>query len=65
MGIKFGAEDIKSWQSWRAVLAEFVALLLFVFVGPGAVIAALSVSGGTLNAAGIVAIPFTGTSIFN
>lgn len=26
-------QEIKSWELWRAVLAEFIATLLFVFIG--------------------------------
>ena len=56
MAIRFGAGDLKSASTWRATMAEFVAVLLLVFLGPGAAVAALSVSEGTLDAAGIVAI---------
>jgi len=56
MAIEFGTGDLKTSKTLRAAAAEFIATLLFVFLGPGAVVAALSVSGGDLNAAGIVAI---------
>jgi len=56
MAINVGFKDLNSRQAWRATVAEFIAVLLLVFFGPGAALAALSVSGGTLNAASIVAI---------
>jgi len=56
MDIRLGTEDVKSQDAWRATLAEFIAVLLFVFLGPGAVVSALSLSGGVLNAASVVAI---------
>ena len=56
MDIRAGTEDVKSQDAWRATLAEFIAVLLFVFLGPGAVVSALSLSGGVLNAASVVAI---------
>ncbi|XP_010727520.3 aquaporin FA-CHIP [Larimichthys crocea] len=36
----FGAEmsEIKSWAFWRAVAAEFVGMLLFIFIGLSAII---------------------------
>ncbi|XP_053409128.1 aquaporin AQPAe.a-like isoform X4 [Mercenaria mercenaria] len=36
-------QEFKSWESWRAVLAEFIATLMFVFIG-------------TMSAAGIVPV---------
>ena len=56
MTIHIGIGDLKSPQAWRATVAEFIAVLLLVFFGAGVALAALSVSGGTLNAANIVAI---------
>ncbi|MFC1963862.1 MIP family channel protein [Chloroflexota bacterium] len=56
MCIKVGIGDIKSLQAWRATAAEFIAVSLLVFFGPGAALAALSVSNGILNAAAIIAI---------
>jgi aquaporin TIP len=40
------AEDLSSGEAWRATLAEFIATLLFVFVGAGAVVATGMVDGG-------------------
>lgn len=56
MSIRAGTEDLASVDAWKATAAEFIALFLFVFIGPGAVVAALSVSNGQLNAAAIVGI---------
>lgn len=41
---------------WRPALAEFFATMLFVFIGPAAVVAALSLNDGKLSAAGLVGI---------
>src|SRR3989454_6424096 len=40
------ADDLNQ-RTWRAVLAEFIATLLFVFVGAGAVVGVVGVLGRT------------------
>lgn len=56
MTIMTGVGELSSREAWRATVAEFIAVLLLVFFGAGTALAALSVSNGVLNAAGIVAI---------
>ncbi len=41
-----GNDDISSQETWRATFAEFIATLLFVFIGAGTVV----VTGGLLGA---------------
>jgi len=48
----------------RVALAEFLGVLLLLFISLGAIIAALSVSQGDMNAAGSVAIAFGLTIAF-
>ena len=48
--------DFVSLESWHASFAEFIATLLFVFVGAGAVVATGSLTDGGLDPARLVAI---------
>jgi MIP family channel proteins len=45
-----------SVEAWRATFAEFVATLLFVFLGAGSVVASSTLSNGELTATRLVAI---------
>ncbi|MFC1913912.1 MIP family channel protein [Chloroflexota bacterium] len=56
MTIKIEFGNLTSREAWRATVAEFIGVLFLVFFGAGAALAALSVSGGTLNAGVILAI---------
>ncbi|MGH6784243.1 MAG: aquaporin, partial [Sphingomicrobium sp.] len=50
------AEDLDE-RTWRAVIAEFIATLLFVFIGAGAVATVIGVLGAdSLDAEGLTAI---------
>ena len=44
-----GTEDISSPAAWRATLAEFIATLLFVFIGAGTVVVTGGLLGDGLN----------------
>lgn len=48
--------EIKSWDLWRAVLAEGVATMLFVFIGTSSIVLPM---GESLDGAKIVRIAFT------
>ena len=59
MPMKWGTADFSDLDSWRATAAEFFATALFVFLGTGAVVAALTLLGGpaaALTPAGLVVI---------
>ena len=49
-------DDLKSRSAWRATLAELIAVLLFVFVGAGAVVSSFMLSPGAMTPAHLVAI---------
>ena len=57
MGENVKTSDLTSIEAWRAIFAEFIATLLFVFVGAGAVVASGSLTGGELTPArlGVIA----------
>ena len=57
--IRANTTEFVSVEAWRATLAEFIATLLFVFVGAGSVVASGSLTDGELNAARLVAIALT------
>ena len=48
--------DFGSPEAWNASFAEFIATLLFVFVGAGSVVATGALTGGDLDPARLVAI---------
>ena len=48
--------EVVSVEAWRATFAEFIATLLFVFVGGGSVVISATLTDGELNAARLVAI---------
>ena len=52
--------ELKSWELWRAVLAEGVATMLFVFIGTAS---AVLPAGEALSAAVIVRVGRTITAI--
>ena len=55
--MKMGMEEIKGQDNMRAMLAEGLATFSFVFLGTGAVVSTLKVSGAAgLGAAGVAAI---------
>jgi len=56
MTIKIEFGNLTSREAWRATTAEFIGVLFLVFFGPGTALAALSVTGGTLDAGAILAI---------
>lgn len=45
MAFTVGTEELSSTEAWRATLAEFIATLLFIFLGAGTVV----VTGGIMN----------------
>lgn len=45
MALTVGTEELSSTEAWRATLAEFIATLLFIFLGAGTVV----VTGGIMN----------------
>jgi aquaporin TIP len=48
--------EFTSLQAWRSTLAEFIATLLFVFLGAGSVVVTGGLPNGDLDAARLVAI---------
>ena len=56
MPMKWGFDDFSDLESWRATAAEFFATALFVFLGTGAVVSAMSLTGGTMTPAALVII---------
>ena len=48
--------EFTSLEAWRSTLAEFIATLLFVFLGAGSVIVSGGLPNGDLDAARLVAI---------
>ena len=48
--------DLYSREAWRPTFAEFIATLLFVFVGAGSVAVTGGLTGGELTAARLIAI---------
>ena len=48
--------DLFSYEVWRSTFAEFIATLLFVFVGAGSVVVTSRLTGGDLDAARLIAI---------
>ena len=49
-------DEFTSLEAWRATLAEFVATLLFVFIGAGSVVATGALTNGELTAARLLVI---------
>ncbi len=47
MAVTIGTEDLSSPAAWRATGAEFIATLLFIFIGAGTVV----VTGGLIQEA--------------
>lgn len=56
MATQWNLDEIGQPSSWRAAAAELIGTLLFVFIGTGTVVAALSLADGTLAPAGLAAI---------
>ena len=53
---EFGKAEFSLLEAWRATLAEFVATLLFVFLGAGAVIVSGGLPNGELGSARLIVI---------
>ncbi|MBI4185163.1 MAG: MIP family channel protein [Proteobacteria bacterium] len=51
-----GTEDLSSPAAWRASVAEFIATLLFIFIGAGTVVVTGGLLGEPLTSARLVAI---------
>lgn len=51
-----GTEDLSSPAAWRATCAEFIATLLFIFLGAGTVVVTGGLLGDGLTSARLVAI---------
>ena len=51
-----GMREFTSLEAWRSTLAEFIATLLFVFLGAGSVVVTGGLPNGDLDAARLVAI---------
>ena len=49
-------DDLRNLDTWRATLAEFVATLLFVFIGAGSVVVSGSLTNGELGPARLIVI---------
>ncbi len=56
MASQIGTEDLSSPAAWRAAFAEFIATLLFIFLGAGTVVVTGGVLGDELTSARLVAI---------
>ena len=56
MPMKWGFDDFSNLDSWRATAAEFFATALFVFLGTGAVVSAMSLTGGEMTPAALIVI---------
>ncbi len=56
MASTIGTEDLSSSTAWRAAFAEFIATLLFIFLGAGTVVVTGGVLGDELTSARLVAI---------
>ncbi len=56
MASTIGTEDLSSPAAWRAAFAEFIATLLFIFLGAGTVVVTGGVLGDELTSARLVAI---------
>ena len=56
MAFTVGAQDLSSPAAWRASLAEFIATLLFIFLGAGAVVVTGGLIKEELTSARLVAI---------
>ena len=54
--MEIGKYEFTSLEAWRATLAEFIATLLFVFLGAGSVIVTGGLPNGDLDPARLVAI---------
>ena len=54
--IKNDLNDLRSIETWRATSAEFIATLLFVFVGAGSVVVTSTLTDGVLSAPRLIAI---------
>ena len=52
----FSTEEFVSLEAWRATFAEFIATLLFVFIGAGSVVVTGELTGGELTPARLVLI---------
>ena len=49
-------DDLRNLDTWRATLAEFVATLLFVFIGAGSVVVSGGLPNGELGPARLIVI---------
>ena len=56
MASTIGTEDLSSVAAWRAAFAEFIAALLFIFLGAGTVVVTGGILGDELTSARLVAI---------
>ena len=56
MTVSVGTEEFSSPAAWRAATAEFIATLLFIFLGAGTVVVTGGLLGDELNSARLVAI---------
>ncbi len=54
--LETGWREFISMEAWRSTLAEFIATLLFVFLGAGSVVVTGGLPNGDLDAARLVAI---------
>ena len=62
--MKWGFGDFSDLEAWRSTLAEFFATAMFVFLGTGAVVSVLALSGGlTAPALAVIAVAH-GLAIF-
>ena len=65
MASRSTTEDFSSPEVWRAAFAEFIATLLFVFLGAGTVVVTGGLIGEELTSARLVAIALAhGLTIF-
>ncbi len=63
MPMTWGFDDLTDVDSWRSAAAEFLATALFVFLGTGAVVSVLALSGGLTAPALIVIAAAHGLAI--
>ena len=56
LAVRERLSDLLSYEAWRSTFAEFIATMLFVFVGAGSVVVTGSLTDGELTAARLIAI---------
>ena len=56
---EINAGELISLSAWRAGLAEFIAVFLFVFLGAGAVVVSGSITGGAMDVSRVILISVT------